>query len=68
MEKQTWVKMSKLYQSKLDELWKQNLELKCKLITKNNIEEEVKKMLLHSSISIQDCEKIFKIITLEERI
>ena len=60
--------MIETYREKLDELWNLNSDLKARLSTKENIEEKVKDMLLHSSISFEDCEKVFNILTLEERL
>ena len=56
------------YLEKIDELWKEKGRLEGKLRFKENMEDMVKKMLLHSSMSLEDCEKIFRILTLEERI
>ncbi len=58
--------MIETYREKLDELWDLNSDLKARLNTKEYIEERVKDTLLHSSISFEDCEKVFNLLTLED--
>lgn len=51
----------------IEELYERIFQLKSELFLLKDIDEVVRKMLLHSSISMKDCENIFYFLTMNDR-
>lgn len=51
----------------VEELYERIYQLKSELYLMKDIDELVRNMLLHSSISLKDCENIFYFLTMNDR-
>jgi len=51
----------------VEELYERIYQLKSELYLMKDIDEFVRNMLLHSSISLKDCENIFYFLTMNDR-
>ena len=52
-------------EEKIDELFERIFDLNGKIIWKEKVEETIREMLLHSHLTIQECENIFYFLNLE---